>query len=78
LFGRRVFVGISGDNPRRDRVKPLPSPNPLELPNLSALISGVREIHQSYTAIFLRFVFFHALEYLSELEILRIMAVYAN
>jgi hypothetical protein len=28
LFGTRVFVGISGDNPLEYWVKPLPSPNP--------------------------------------------------
>jgi hypothetical protein len=32
LFGSRAFVRISGNNPQRDWVKPLPSPNPLKSP----------------------------------------------
>jgi hypothetical protein len=32
LFGTRVFVGISGDNPLEYWVKPLPSPNPHKTP----------------------------------------------
>jgi hypothetical protein len=32
LFGTRVLVGISGDNPLEYWVKPLPAPNPHKTP----------------------------------------------
>jgi hypothetical protein len=32
LFGIIVFLGITGDNPHMDRVKPISSPNPFKFP----------------------------------------------